>query len=240
MRKNSISRMRLALAALVVAGMAVITPVTTRQVSAGNAVPPSGSINHQPKQMALQSNFYEIKDQAGISVSAENVNRNLLEKMGNILSLGTQVLPPPVPNTIVASTGAIDEGSLGRYAFMGPWVSYRHGSESLEPIEIRYNVPANNIIKPTPGWNTLELTSQVPAAGSFALATLFRVEPCSGEQVPLCTTVNNGSNMPRCTTCPFAPGAIDFDHYLYYIRVELGRSDQPDPPRAAALRLLQD
>src|SRR5262249_7689767 len=218
MRKNSISRMRLALAALVLAGMAVIAPVATRQVAAGNAVPPSGSNNNQPKQS-------EIKDLAGVSVPAENVNRNLLNRIGSILSLGTQVLPPPVPNTIVASTGAIDEGSLGRYAFMGPWVSYRPGSESLEPIEIRYNVPANNIIKPTPGWNTLELTSHVPAAGSFALATLFRVEPCSGEQVPLCTTVNNGSNMPRCTTCPFAPGAIDFDHYLYYIRVELGRSD---------------
>src|SRR5262245_66302736 len=101
MRKNSISRMRLALAALVIAGRAGLATVTTRQVSAGNAATHSGSINYQPKQ-------YEIKDQAEVSASAESVNRNILRGIGNILSPRAQIVPPPpVPYTIVASTGAI-------------------------------------------------------------------------------------------------------------------------------------
>jgi hypothetical protein len=148
-----------------------------------------------------------------------------------------QAAPPLVPWTAVASTGAVDEDSLLRFSFTGPWFSYRFGDESLAPLTIRYNVASPSRFDPKPGWTELELTSHVPGAASFAEATLIRVDPCTGQQQEICTTVNNGSDAPICTTCDFPADVIDFATHLYYVRVILDRADQPDPPRAAAVRL---
>ena len=145
--------------------------------------------------------------------------------------------PPLVPWTAVLSTFSPDEDTLTSFSFTGPWFSYRPGNDSLERLTARHNVDSPSRVEPKPGWAELELTSHVPGAASFAQATLFRVDPCTGEQHEICTTTNNGSEQPICTSCDFAPEEIDFSHHLYYVRVVLDRADQPDPPRAAAVRL---
>jgi hypothetical protein len=146
--------------------------------------------------------------------------------------------PPLVPWTAVLSTFSPDEDTLPIFSFIGPWFTYLPGNNSLNPLTARHNVESPSRFEPKPGWSELELTSHVPAAGSFAQATLFRVEPCTGLQQEICTTTNFGSDHPVCTTCDFAPEEIDFAHYLYYVRVVLDRADQPDPPRAAGVRLI--
>jgi hypothetical protein len=145
---------------------------------------------------------------------------------------------PLLPWSAVAATGAVDEDSLRDYAFDDPWATYRSGSLSLDPLTFRYNVTNPGHDTPIPGWTRLFLNSHVPAAGGVVRATLIKVDPCTGERTPLCVTVNNQvTESPICTTCEFAPADINFQQYLYYVRVQLDRADQPDPPRAYSVHL---
>jgi hypothetical protein len=145
---------------------------------------------------------------------------------------------PLLPWSAVAATGAVDEDSLLNYAFGDPWASYRSNSQSVDPLTFRYNVTNPGHDTPIPGWTRLFLSSHVPAAGGVVGATLFRVDPCTGERTPICTTINNQvTESPICTTCDFAAADINFLQYLYYVHVRLDRSDQPDPPRAYSVHL---
>ncbi|HXG67621.1 MAG TPA: hypothetical protein VNO70_21135 [Blastocatellia bacterium] len=137
-----------------------------------------------------------------------------------------------LPYTIVASTGAVDEAVLRHFAFNGSALTYRINTD--RPIEARYNVTNPRPIEATPGWTVLELGSNAPA-GSTVGASLFRVEPCTGREEEICTTVNNNSDGPVCTKCEFAAGAIDFANYLYYVRIRMSRGDQA--PSAYTIRL---
>lgn len=148
-----------------------------------------------------------------------------------------QIPPPLVPYTLVASTGAIDEASLNRYSFDGPFVRYSPASNSLDPIEIRYNVLDVSRFNPTPGYTQLELSSFTPG-GSSARAILFRVDPCTGFQEPICTTLNTGSDSGICTKCQFPAAALDFSHYLYYVYVIMDRDAPAETPRVSSIRLL--
>jgi hypothetical protein len=143
------------------------------------------------------------------------------------------------PWTSVASTGAIDEGDLGIYAFTDARVSYLPGSASLNPLDIRYNVVNtfdNNANPATPLWNTLELGSSAPA-GSVVTATLYRVRPCDGFQEIICVATNNGGGT-NCRTCQIAAAnQLNFAQYLYYIRVTLSRNTAGVNPMASTLRL---
>ncbi|HXF04715.1 MAG TPA: hypothetical protein VNM72_04785 [Blastocatellia bacterium] len=152
-----------------------------------------------------------------------------------------QVPLPPVPWTAVASTGVVDEESLSRYEATGSSITYRSTSPSLDPIVVRYNVTNPSLNQAIPGWTQLELGSAVPAAGGVVSATLFRVDPCTGEQQEICTTTNEGINpMGTCKICQFPANAINFSSavgFLYYVRVVLDRADQPNPPSVHTLRL---
>lgn len=149
--------------------------------------------------------------------------------------------PQPVPWTAVASTGVVDDDSLARYEAIGSRITYRATSQSVDPITIRYNVTNLSLGQPIPGWTQLELGSAVPAAGGVVSATLFRVDPCTGEQQEICTTTNDGINaVGVCKICQFPANAINFSPmagYLYYVRVTLDRADQPNPPSVYTLRL---
>jgi hypothetical protein len=143
-----------------------------------------------------------------------------------------------LPWTAVGSTGAVDDGSLQNFGFFEPFASYRPGSMSVDPLVFRYNVTNPGHDTPVPGWMNLYLSSWVQAAGSAVGATLIRVDRCTGEVTPICTTVNSQiTEKPICTWCSFAATDINFDEYLYYVRVQLDRADQPDPPRAYSVRL---
>lgn len=154
-----------------------------------------------------------------------------------------QGMPPLLlPWSAVAATGAVDEDSIRDYGFDEPWASYRSGSMSLDPLTFRYNVTNPGHDTPIPGWTQLFLNSHVPAAGGVVRATLIKVDPCTGVATPICTTINSQvTEEPICTKCPlpFDPADIDFQHFLYYVRVQLDRADQPDPPRAYSVRLDQ-
>jgi hypothetical protein len=163
---------------------------------------------------------------------------------GNSLAPGaapaTQVggLLPLLPWSAVAATGAVDEDSLQDYAFGDAWATYRSNSQSVDPLTFRYNVTNPGHDTPVPGWTHLFLNSHVPAAGGAVGATLFKVDPCTGERTRICTTINNQvTDSPICTTCEFAATDINFQQYLYYVHVRLDRADQPDPPLAYSVHL---
>lgn len=160
---------------------------------------------------------------------------------GAPLTVRAAQVQQPVPWTAVASTGVVDDDSLGRYEAIGSSITYRSTSQSLDPITVRYNVTDLSLTQPIPGWTHLELGSAVPGAGSFVSATLFRVDRCTGEQQEICTTTNDGINQVGiCTTCQFPANAINFalaPGFLYYVRVTLDRADQPNPPSVYTLRL---
>jgi hypothetical protein len=147
-------------------------------------------------------------------------------------------VPPLLPWSAVAATGGVDEDSLLDFGFDDAWATYRNGSQSVDPLTFRYNVTNPGHDTPVPGWGHLFLNSHVPAAGGVVRATLIKVDPCTGERISLCTTVNNQvTDSPICTTCEFAPADINFQQFLYYVRVQLDRADQPDPPRAYSVHL---
>jgi hypothetical protein len=84
----------------------------------------------------------------------------------------------------------------------------------------------------------LELGSSVPGVGNSIRASLVRVDPCTGEELEICAAFNNGSNANAvCTTCTFPPGAINFDQYLYEVRLSLSRVNLTSLPSACTLRL---
>jgi hypothetical protein len=138
--------------------------------------------------------------------------------------------------TAVASTGAIDGTSLGFFAFNGPALTYLAGSLSTAPVIARYNVTNtfdNNPNPDQPGWTTFELGFTNPA-GCTITATLFQVDPCTGNQVVLCTIhATTGTNI--CNACGFPP--VDFSLHLYYIQVTLTRPNSTLLPMAKTLRL---
>jgi len=147
-------------------------------------------------------------------------------------------LLPLLPWSAVAATWTVDEDSLGRFAFGDPWASYRDNSMSVDPLTFRTNVTNPGHDTPIPGWTHLFLNSHVPAAGGVVAATLFKVDPCTGERTPICTTVNNQvTESPICTTCEFAAANINFQTDLYYVHIRMDRADQPDPPVAYSVHL---
>jgi hypothetical protein len=144
---------------------------------------------------------------------------------------------PLLPWTAVASTGAVDEDSLADYAFGDPLATYRAGSPSVDPLTFRYNVTNPGHDTPIPGWTHLILSSQVGPNGG-ARATLYRVHRCTGERVEICRAINDeASDQPRCTACEFAPAAINFQEYLYYVSVQLDRQFPGGQPAVYSVQL---
>ncbi len=141
--------------------------------------------------------------------------------------------------TAVAATGVLDESSTAAAAFDATALGFRSTGTS---IVARYNV--TNIVAGggnpnVPGWTLLELGSTAPA-GSSVQAQLFKVDPCTGRQTPLCSgtpAVNAGAGGPHCRFCQFGPTAVDFTNALYYVEVTLKRSNTTLRPQAFTLRL---
>src|SRR5262245_55074283 len=147
-------------------------------------------------------------------------------------------LLPLQPFAAVAATWIVDESSMFDYAFGDAMASYRSGSQSLDPLIFRTNVTNPGHDTNIPGYQHLFLNSHVPAAGGVVAATLFKVDPCTGERTPICATVNNQvTEKPICTTCEFPATDINWQQFLYYIHIRLDRADQPDPPVAYSVHL---
>jgi hypothetical protein len=143
--------------------------------------------------------------------------------------------------TAVGSSGAVDEESLGHYGFDDASLGYRPGSFTPAPVIANYNVvntyradPGQNPFQPP--WHHLELGATAPG-DSMVEATLFQVERCTGKTRPLCTVVIQQADNARCDRCRF-PDTINFEEFLYYVRVELRRRDREVKPFAHTLRIL--
>jgi len=109
----------------------------------------------------------------------------------------------------------------------------------VSPLEFRYNVTNtydNNANPNAPGWTTLELGAQAPAASSVA-AYLYRVNPCTGAQTLLCATKVTGVASGTCNKCSFAAGSVDFTNSLYYVRAVISRTTPNELPLLHTLRV---
>lgn len=145
----------------------------------------------------------------------------------------------PIPWTAVASTGTIDEASLNFFTFGTTDLAFAGGGGTQ--ILARYNVTNtfdNSPFGPhIPGWRTLELGSTAPT-GSFVVADLYRVDPCTGARVHLCRAFNSNGGGPKCDFCQLqSPVDIDFAKGLYYIELRMGRTPGSAGPRAHTLRI---
>lgn len=138
--------------------------------------------------------------------------------------------------TAVASSGAIDEASRNDYNTSGPNLS--HVAGSLTPIVARYNV-TNTFgggADDTPLWTQLELGYFDNSAGGQVRATLFRVDPCTGLPVMICTVTSVDSSSSTCVPCSITAG-FDFSQYLYYVEVAITRTTTGVTPTAKTLRI---
>jgi len=139
--------------------------------------------------------------------------------------------------TAVASTGVVDESAAGIYAFGSTNLGY-NGAGSVAPIVARYNV-TNTFgggVSDTPAWNTLELGYFDASTLSTVRADLFRVDPCNGSQVLLCTVTSADFTAPTCGKCSFTAG-INFANFLYYVQVTVSRTSTAVSPQAFTLRI---
>lgn len=138
--------------------------------------------------------------------------------------------------TAVASSGDIDEAALGIFSVNG--ASLQHQGASLTNIFARYNV-TNTFgggLTDLPPWSTLELGTFDNTAQGGVRATLFQVDPCTGNLVALCTVGSEDATAPTCQKCSFTP-QIDFNKFLYYVEVIIFRSNGAVFPSARTLRI---
>ena len=75
---------------------------------------------------------------------------------------------------------------------------------------------------PTPPWTTFELGYTI-RANSEITATLFQVDPCTGESTTICSMTTQRGVLLNCITCTFPAGTIDFSNYVYYVQVDVTR-----------------
>ena len=155
-----------------------------------------------------------------------------------VIPAHAQAVPPAVW-TAVGSTGAVDEGSLGRFAFTNASAGYLPATASVDPLEFRYNVTNtfdNNANPNIPGWTALQLGAVAPG-NSLVTAQLYRVDPCTGAQTVICQTRVAGTAGGTCTKCTFAANAVDFGLANYYVRVVVDRSVLAENPLLHTLRI---
>jgi len=138
--------------------------------------------------------------------------------------------------TAVASTGTLDESAAGAYSLSGPNLS--HVAGSLTTLVARYNVTNTygGGSDDTPLWTRFELGSLDTAPAGTVTARLYRVEPCTGNQVLICTATSVDNTAPDCETCTITAG-FDFSQYLYYVEVTVSRTSSLVTPTAKTLRI---
>jgi hypothetical protein len=157
----------------------------------------------------------------------------------SLLSLPAFAQAPATPLvwTAVASTGTIDESALDFFSFGTTNLGYLGGSPSTLPIVARYNVTNLAGGGANPLWNTLELGYLDPNSGGQVTATLYRVNPCTGSRIPLCTVTSvDNSTGSTCRSCSFTAG-VNFQAFLYYVEVTLTRLTPSASPQANTLRI---
>lgn len=137
--------------------------------------------------------------------------------------------------TAVASSGDIDEASLGLFAVNGALL--QHAAGAVGQVVARYNVTNTygGAASDVPPWHTLELGYFDGAAASQVTATLFQVNPCTGASQILCIITSVDNAAPTCLTCNF--NQVNFGAFLYYVEVVVQRANNVPNPSARTLRI---
>jgi hypothetical protein len=162
------------------------------------------------------------------------------------LLLVTAVLLPifTAPMTSLAQSGwtspcsagaTIDESSVTLYQTNGSSLFFRGAKTGT--VTARYDV-VNTAVPSVPvtPWTRLELGYFDPVGGSIT-ATLFRVEPCTGNTTPICTLTSPPFPAPTCVACSFPGGTVDFLGFLYFVQVDIRRTSPNIRVQANTLRV---
>jgi hypothetical protein len=140
--------------------------------------------------------------------------------------------------TAVGSTGVIDESSTGAYAFGTTNLTY-NGAGLLTAIIARYNVTNTygGGLDDTPPWNTFEMGYLDTNPQVNIRAELFRVDPCTGAQVSICSLSSTDFATATCKQCFFTAG-VNFGTNLYYVQIIMTRQTAGVvPPSLYTLRI---
>lgn len=144
--------------------------------------------------------------------------------------------------TAVGSTGTIDPNHLGLAGVIGGTrLGFNPaGGSNSGTILTRFNVTNTygGGIDDTPSWTTLQLGALNTGFPDTVSATLYRVSPCSGARVAICTTTNSGAGSGgSCSTCTFASTTFNFASFLYYVEVNITRAVGTGNPQLSTLRI---
>lgn len=122
--------------------------------------------------------------------------------------------------TAVASSGDIDEASLGLFAVNGAFLNHAPGA--VGDVVARYNVTNTygGVASDQPPWHTLELGYLDQTAGCTVSATLYEVAPCTGISEPLCVINSVDNAAPICMICQFNQ-QLNFAAFLYFVEVHV-------------------
>ena len=165
------------------------------------------------------------------------MNKLLLLALATLALLATPVASYAQSGwTSPCSAGAtLDETSLGLYAVNTACLTFRAGR--FGNVVARYDV--TNTAVPSvvaPPWTIFELGYFDPGAGSVT-ATLFRVFPCTGQVVPICTIISQDNPNPTCLTCQFANTEFNYLVNLYMVELTVSRPNADTAIQACTLRI---
>ena len=143
--------------------------------------------------------------------------------------------------TAVGSTGTVDPTQVGLFGvFNGTRLGFNPaGGSASQIIVARFNVTNTygGSIDDTPGWTTLEVGA-VNSSFNPVTARLYRVDPCTGNRILICTANNNfAGSTGQCANCTFASNTFDFANFLYYVEVSITRAVGTGNPQLSTLRI---
>jgi len=143
--------------------------------------------------------------------------------------------------TAVGSTGTVDPTQVALFGvFGGTRLGFNPAGSSASNILVaRYNVTNTwgGGAKDNPAWTTLELGALNGSIFDPVSATLYRVDPCTGNRTAICTATNTlNSSTGTCVSCTFANNVFNFANFLYYVEVSITRTDASSP-QVATLRI---
>jgi hypothetical protein len=144
--------------------------------------------------------------------------------------------------TAVGSTGTVEPTQVGLFGtFGGTRLGFNPALAAAATITARFNVTNTwgGGMRDTPPWTMLEVGALNTNTGvDLVAATLYRVDPCTGNRTAICTAINNvaGGN-GACVTCTFASTTFNFANFLYYVEVSITRMAANGNPQLSTLRI---
>lgn len=137
----------------------------------------------------------------------------------------------------VASTGAIEDASIGNYAASQSYLAFRAAATGT--VGANYNVTNPMDTNTNPAWTTMEFTAKNPGGSpaTFAQAILYRIpKGTNGSASSVCIALAPAAAPATTTTCTLT-SAIDFNNYRYFVRVLLSRDSTASIVAAYEIRI---